>query len=111
MDKNSTLPALEPVKLTEKAIAEVRNIMENKSIPDGYGLRIGVKGGMGCAGLGYMLGFDKPKEGDINYSIEGIPVHIEKRQTMYLIGLQVDFYEGSDARGFTFINPNSTNQE
>jgi Fe-S cluster assembly iron-binding protein IscA len=24
---------------------------------------------------------------------------------MYLIGLQVDFYDESDARGFTFINP------
>ena len=110
MLKNSTPPMLEPVKLTEKAIAEVKNIMENKSIPEGYGLRIGVKGGMGCAGLGYMLGFDKPKEGDISYQIEGIDVHVEKKQTMYLIGLEVDFYEGSDARGFTFNNPNSVNQ-
>ena len=33
MQKNSTIPALEPVKLTEKAIIEVKNIMENKSIP------------------------------------------------------------------------------
>ena len=110
MQKNSTIPALEPVKLTEKAIIEVKNIMENKSIPEGYGLRIGVKGGMGCAGLGYMLGFDKPKEGDITYSINEIPVHVEKRQTMYLIGLEVDFYEGSDARGFTFNPPKNAAQ-
>lgn len=107
MEKNSTIPALQPVKLTEKAIAEVKSIMENKSIPQGYGLRIGVKGGMGCAGLGYMLGFDKPKEGDISYQVEGIEVHVEKKQTMYLIGLEVDFYEGSDARGFTFNSPNT----
>ncbi len=111
MQKNSTIPTLEPVKLTEKAIAEVKNIMQNKKVPEGYGLRIGVKGGMGCAGVGYMLGFDKPKEGDITYQIETIDVHIEKKQTMYLIGLEVDFYEGSDARGFTFINPNSVTQE
>jgi iron-sulfur cluster assembly protein len=24
---------------------------------------------------------------------------------MYVIGLEVDFYEGNDARGFTFLNP------
>lgn len=98
---------IEPVSLTEKAIEEVKHIMQNKSIPEGYGLRIGVKGGAGCSGLGYMLGFDKPKDGDITYSIDGITVHVEKRQTMYLVGLEVDFYEGSDARGFTFISPNA----
>ena len=58
-----------------------------------------------------MLGFDKPKDGDLTYDIEGITVHIEKRQTMYLVGLEVDFYEGSDARGFTFVNPNSVTSE
>ncbi len=111
MKENSTAPAIKPVQLTEKAIEEVKNIMENKNIPDGYGLRIGVKGGMGCAGMGFLLGFDKPKEGDISYEVEDIPIHVEKRQTMYLVGLEVDFYEGSDARGFTFINTNSVTQE
>jgi len=98
---------IEPVSLTEKAIEEVKNIMSNKSIPEGYGLRIGVKGGSGCGGMGFMLGFDKPKEGDITYQVEDVNIHIEKRQTMYLVGLEVDFYDESDARGFTFVNPNS----
>ena len=49
-----------PVTLTEKAIEEIKHIMASKNIPKGYGLRIGVKGGVGCAGLGYLLGFDKP---------------------------------------------------
>jgi len=99
---------IEPVSLTEKAVEEVKNIMNNKSIPEGYGLRIGVKGGGGCGGHGFMLGFDKPQDGDLTYQVHGITIHIEKRQTMYLVGLEVDFYEGSDARGFTFVNPNSS---
>ena len=102
---------IEPVTLTPKAIDEVKNIMANKSIPEGYGLRIEVKGGAGCMGLGYGLGFDKPKEGDMSYEVEGITIHVEKRQTMYLVGLEVDFYEGNDARGFTFVNPNNVTQE
>ncbi|WP_422006600.1 HesB/IscA family protein [Roseivirga pacifica] len=102
---------LEPVSLTPAAISEVKEIMQNKSIPEGYGLRIGVKGGAGCAGLGYQLGFDKPKEGDITYTIEGIPIHVEKRQTMYLVGLEVDYYIGNDAQGFTFVNTNNISSD
>lgn len=96
---------IEPVTLSDKAIAEVKHIMANKNIPEGYGLRIGVKGGSGCGGMGFMLGFDKSKEGDISYDVEGIRVHVEKKQTMYLIGLEVDFVDEADARGFTFISP------
>ncbi len=96
---------IEPVTLSDKAIAEVKHIMANKNIPEGYGLRIGVKGGSGCGGMGFMLGFDKSKEGDISYDVEGITVHVEKKQTMYLIGLEVDFVDEADVRGFTFISP------
>jgi iron-sulfur cluster assembly protein len=105
--QNSMAQMLEPVTITPKALEEVKNIMATKSIPEGYGLRIGVKGGSGCGGLGYILGFDKEKEGDMTYNVEGVIVHVEKRQTMYLLGLEVDFYEGADARGFTFVNPSA----
>jgi len=102
---------LKPVSLTPKAVEEIKKIMATKGIPDGYGLRIGVKGGKGCMGMGYMLGFDKAKASDISYQSKGVDIHIEKGQTLYLVGLEVDFYEGSDARGFTFTNPNSVSTE
>lgn len=95
---------LEPVELTERALEEVKDIMKNKGIPEGYGLRLGIKGG-GCGALGYMLGFDQKKEGDIEYSRGSVNIYSDKRQVMYLMGLQLDFYEGSDAKGFTFIKP------
>jgi len=99
------LDNIQPVTLTDRAVEEVENIMNNKNIPEGYGLRIGIKGSGGCVGFTYMLGFDKKQEGDLEYSIgsSNTPVYIEKRHTMYLIGLEVDFYEGADARGFTFV--------
>ncbi|MEQ9375685.1 MAG: iron-sulfur cluster assembly accessory protein [Imperialibacter sp.] len=95
---------IHPVSISEKALGEIKEIIAKKKIPEGYGLRIGIRGA-GCAGVSYMLGFDKKKEGDIEYSIAGISVFIEKRHTMYLIGLEVDFYDGADARGFSFVNP------
>lgn len=101
---------LEPVELTDRAIQEVKNIMATKNIPEGYGLRIGMKGG-GCGGMSFILGFDQPKESDLTYKVEGIPVFVEKRHTMYLVGMKVDFYEGADARGFIFINPLKPQEE
>lgn len=93
-----------PVSLSDRAAREIRKIMETKGIPAEYGLRVGVKGG-GCGGMAPLIGFDKPKETDLSYSIEGIRVLVDKKHTMYVIGKQVDFYEGSDARGFMFVDP------
>lgn len=94
---------LEPVQITEKARKEIKDIMANKKIPEGYGLRVGVKGG-GC-GVAFILGFDKLKENDLSYELDDIPIYIQKREIMFLVGKEVDFYEGSDARGFVFIDP------
>lgn len=80
------------------------NILDNKNIPADYGLRIGVKGGRGCAGVNYMLGFDTEKEGDISYEQSGIKILIKKKEMMFLMGLEVDFYDGADERGFLFKN-------
>ena len=102
---------LKPVKLSTKAIVEVRNIMLNKNIPKEYGLRIGMKGGGGCgAGMSYLIGFDKKKDADLEYLEEDIPIYIEKKHMMYLIGLEVDFHEGADARGFAFIKADPQEQ-
>jgi iron-sulfur cluster assembly protein len=95
---------LEPVTISPRAIEEVRKIMQTKNIPDGYGLRIGVRGG-GCSGVSLMIGFDKKKESDLSYFVENIPVYVDKKHTMYIIGKQVDFYDGADARGFMFVDP------
>lgn len=94
---------LEPIQITDKAKKEIKNIMTNKNIPEGYGLRVGVKGG-GC-GVSFVLGFDKQKENDISYEVDGIPVYVQKKETMFLVGKEVDFYEGADARGFVFTDP------
>lgn len=95
---------LVPIKITEKAHDEIKNIIDHKNIPKGYALRIGIKGG-GCGGISYALGFDQPRDGDQNYDIEGLAVLIEKKHIMFLMGMQVDFYEGNEARGFVFSNP------
>ena len=95
---------LQPVSISIKAAEEIRKIMLTKNIPADYALRIGVRGG-GCSGVSLLIGFDKPKASDLQYEAEGIPVLVDKKHTMYIIGKQVDFHEGSDARGFLFTDP------
>lgn len=95
---------LAPITITEKAEVEIKNIIANKNIPADYRLRVGVKGG-GCGGMSYALGFDKPKTEDQQFEIAGIQILIEKKHFMFLMGMQIDFFEGDEARGFTFINP------
>ena len=97
---------LQPVTISAKAAEEIRKIMQTKNIPEGYSLRVGIRGG-GCGGVSLLIGFDKQKASDLAYSIEGIPVVVDKKHTMYIIGKEVDFHESADARGFMFIDPNA----
>lgn len=109
MSTTATPPASlkAPLQITERAAHEVQRIVSTKQIPEGYGLRVGVKGG-GCSGLSYILGFDQPREHDLVFEIEGITVYLDKRHGLYLMGVTVDYHDGLDARGFVFDNPSAT---
>lgn len=103
----STETLTSPIELSEKASKEIRNIMQAKSIPDGFSLRVGVRGG-GCSGMSYILGFDRKREHDVTFDVDGITVFMDKRHGLYLMGTVVDYQDGLNARGFTFDNPNAT---
>lgn len=94
--------ALQPVKLTPRALEEVKKIMSTKGIPQSYGLRVGIRGGHGCGGAQLIIGFDRRKDSDLTYKAGDIEVLVDKKHTMYVIGKEVDFYEGADERGFLF---------
>jgi iron-sulfur cluster assembly protein len=95
-----------PVIITPKALSSIKAIMQQKNVPpDDYGLRVGVKGGGGCGGASFILGFDKAKAGDEAYMAEDLLVFIEKKHVMYVLGLEIDFEEGEES-GFVFNNPN-----
>ncbi len=96
-----------PVTLTEGAKKEIKKLMSQQELDATFGLRLGVEGG-GCSGMNYMLGFDQKKEGDQQFEIDGIKVFLHKAHGLYLAGMEVDFQQGLNARGFVFNNPNAT---
>lgn len=98
--------ALAPVIFTEGAVKELLKLKDQQEIGENFGLRVGVEGG-GCSGMSYVLGFDQKKEGDQEFIISGIKVFMHKAHQMYLLGMQVDWQDGLNSRGFTFSNPNA----
>lgn len=95
-----------PVIFTQGAIAELTRLKESGEAQPGMYLRVGVKGG-GCSGMTYILAFDEKTDADNFYLINGIEVIMNKAHGMYLLGMEVDFQNGLNSRGFVFNNPNA----
>lgn len=102
-----TTTEISPVTLTEGAIVQLKRIKEAQNISGDHALRIGVKGG-GCSGFTYVLGFDAQKEGDQVFEISGVRVLMQKSALIYLMGMEIDWVEGLQNRGFSFNNPNAS---
>ena len=99
-----TAPA--PVTFTEGAVKELFRLRDQQELSVDFGLRIGVEGG-GCSAMIYELGFDQKKDGDQEFLIIGLTGYMHKAHGMYLMGMEINFQDGLNARGFTFNNPNA----
>ena len=97
----------QPLVITESALNQLQRIKSEQNIPNDHFLRVGVKGG-GCSGFSYVLGFDLKSEKDQEYEIGGLKVLMEKSHAIYLLGIEIDWHEGLNNRGFVFNNPNAT---
>ena len=96
-----------PVTFTANAINEIKRLMNEEGFDNTKALRVGVKGG-GCSGLSYVLGFDERQDTDEEYDVEGIKFVMNQAHGIYLMGMEIDWHGGLNARGFTFTNPNAS---
>lgn len=96
-----------PVTITEGAIKQIRKLMAEEGFDATQKLRIGVKGG-GCSGMSYILGFDQPTEKDKVFEIDGISCIMNSAHEMYVYGMEIDWQDGLNNRGFTYKNPNAS---
>jgi iron-sulfur cluster assembly protein len=95
-----------PVTLTARAAKQVRKIQQDEDLEEGLNLRVAVEGG-GCSGLSYKLGLDHRTEQDTVFESFGVELIVNPDHLMYLEGIEIDYPDGLDARGFTFDNPNA----
>lgn len=96
----------EPVTLTQRAARQVEKIKGDEGLDENLYLRVAVDGG-GCSGLSYKLGLDHRTEEDNIYESHGVEIIVAPKHLMYVEGMQIDYPDGLDARGFTFDNPNA----
>lgn len=85
-----------PVHLTESALENLRII----TFPEPF-LRVGMRGGT-CGGT-YVLGFDSKTENDEEYLIDTIPVIIDRRELLFVLGTEIS-YE-AQGNGFYLHKP------
>lgn len=96
------------ILVTEKAVNEIKRIMEENKVPEGFGLRVGVRGG-GCSGLTYTLGFDeKANDGDTVIETDSINLFVDGKSLFHIAGTELDFSDGLNGKGFIFNNPNAS---
>ncbi len=88
-----------PIHISERAQFEIRETFRANKIPDQYGIRVGLRGGA-CSAT-FLLGFDLPTPDDRLYEVEGIKVLIDRRHLMYVLGVTVDYEDGTQGAGFT----------
>jgi iron-sulfur cluster assembly protein len=96
-----------PVQFTLSAREEIKRLIASGANENDKLLRVGVKGG-GCSGMTYVLDFDLRKENDEVFELDGFSFLMDRSHSIYLMGMEVDWSGGLNARGFTFRNPNAS---
>ncbi len=96
------------VSATADAIAELKRLLTEQNPESKTGVRLAVKGG-GCSGFSYVLDFDTKREGDNTLEQDGVLFYMDRKSTIYLKGIVLDYRSGLQGKGFVFQNPNATN--
>jgi iron-sulfur cluster assembly protein len=95
------------ISLTPVAAEKIRELMAEEEDAQTLVLRVAIQGG-GCSGFQYGLGFDSgAAEGDVELSLEGIPVVVDPYSAPYLAGTTIDFLNSISESGFKIDNPNA----
>jgi len=97
-------PGKVPFTLTERAIAQVKQVMLEQKLED-HLLTVRVVPA-GCSGLGYDLNLMKEaKPGDQIWEQDGVKICTDPVSVKYLSGTSVDYLVTETASGFKFNNP------
>jgi iron-sulfur cluster assembly protein len=93
------------ITLTAGATAKIGELLGGQDDVEGQALRVAVRGG-GCSGFQYALAFDRPKEDDHVFEVDGVAVVVDKVSMQFVFGSEVDYVEGLQGAGFQVNNPN-----
>lgn len=95
------------ITLTQSAANQITKIRQEQSIPETQKLRVSVVGG-GCSGFSYSMAFEEAKPEDAEFTSTEINLIVDRKSLLYLMGIEIDFSDGLNGKGFTYANPNAT---
>ena len=92
--------------ITPRAELQLRAVAESEKVDlSSTHLRVAVVPG-GCSGLTYDLGWESEvTAGDAVLEAAGLRIVVDRRSGLYLDGVELDFTEGLEGKGFHFSNP------
>jgi iron-sulfur cluster assembly protein len=93
------------ITLSPKAVEKIGELLGGQAESEGQALRVAVRGG-GCSGFQYALAFDKTKDDDHVFEVDGVAVIVDKVSMQFVFGSEVDYIEGLQGAGFQVNNPN-----
>ena len=93
------------INLTDTAAGKVAELLGGQDDSEGQALRVAVRGG-GCSGFQYALAFDRAKDDDHVFEVDGVAVIVDKVSMQFVFGSEVDYVEGLQGAGFQVNNPN-----
>ena len=96
----------ETITITESAANTIRDLLQQKNVPD-YGLRVFVSGG-GCSGMQYGMALEaEARPYDHVIEQDGIQIFVDPTSMMYLNMATIDYEDSIMGGGFKIDNPNA----
>ena len=89
------------IRFTPIALSKIAELKDSLQTTEEQFLRVGIKGA-GCGTPTFLLAFDNREEKDEIYEIQGEKVLISKGQSMYVLGMTIDYEEREESKGFVF---------
>lgn len=95
------------VTVTEAAAQQIKRLLDQEGKSATHALRMKVVGG-GCSGLQYQLAFDdQVRDTDTRLETNGVPVVVDEKSALYLVGTVLDYVDSLMESGFKIQNPNA----
>jgi iron-sulfur cluster assembly protein len=94
------------IKVTERAVAHLRQLLAEQSPEPGKGLRVQVAKG-GCSGMQYEMSLDLPQENDAILQQDEVAFLVDPESANFLRDATLDFEDGLTGAGFRIVNPNA----
>ncbi|MFV2014174.1 MAG: HesB/IscA family protein, partial [Candidatus Heimdallarchaeota archaeon] len=91
------------VRISSTAHSQVMSVIDSQEQKDLF-LRIFVQGG--CGGVSYGMAIDMRRQpDDTEFTINGLPVVVDRISHQYVEGANVDFDDSGEKKGFRISNP------